>query len=229
MTFDGFQKMTLLDFPGKIACTLFTHGCNFRCPFCHNPGLVVEAPTAQYTEEDILSFLKTRQGLLDGVCITGGEPTLQKDLPEFIRKVRALGFAVKLDTNGARPEVLEALLKEDLLDYVAMDIKSSPTRYGEAVGIPNFDLAPVKKSVALLEASGLPHEFRTTVVKELHDEQCIQDIGVWLKGDTKYFLQQFQNDKPLIGQNLTPHNPETLDLFRKILLPSLPNTELRGI
>ena len=229
MTFDGFQKMTLLDFPGKIACTLFTHGCNFRCPFCHNPGLVVEAPTAQYTEEDILSFLKTRQGLLDGVCITGGEPTLQKDLPEFIRKVRALGFAVKLDTNGARPEVLEALLKEALLDYVAMDIKSSPDRYGEAVGIPNFDIAPVKKSVALLEASDLPHEFRTTVVKELHDEKCIQDIGVWLKGDTKYFLQQFQNDKPLIGQNLTPHDPETLDLFRKNLLSDLPNTELRGI
>ena len=229
MTFDGFQKMTLLDFPGKIACTLFTHGCNFRCPFCHNPGLVVEAPTAQYTEEEILSFLKTRQGLLDGVCITGGEPTLQKDLPDFIKKVRELGFAIKLDTNGSRPEVLEALLKEGLLDYIAMDIKSSPTRYGEAVGIADFDMTPVQKSVALLEESDLPHEFRTTVVKELHDEGCIQDIGVWLGGTTSYFLQQFQNDKPLIGQNLTPHDPETLEKYRKILLSSLPNTQIRGI
>lgn len=229
MTFDGMQKMTLLDFPGKIACTLFTHSCNFRCPFCHNPGLVVEAPTAQYTEEAILSFLKTRQGLLDGVCITGGEPTLQKDLPEFIKKVRELGFAVKLDTNGALPDRLEALLKEDLLDYVAMDIKSSPKRYGEAVGISDFDVTPVQKSVALLEASGVAHEFRTTVVKELHDEECIQDIGVWLKGDTKYFLQQFQNDKPLIGENLTPHTPETLEKYRKILLSRVPNTEIRGI
>ncbi len=229
MTFDGFQKMTLLDFPGKIACTLFTHGCNFRCPFCHNPGLVVEAPTAQYTEEEILSFLKTRQGLLDGVCITGGEPTLQKDLPEFIKKVRELGFAVKLDTNGALPDKLEVLLKEELLDYVAMDIKSSPKRYGEAVGILDFDVTPIQKSVALLEQSGVPHEFRTTVVRELHDEACIQDIGVWLKGNAKYFLQQFQNDKPLIGQNLTPYDPETLDKYRKILLLSVPNTELGGI
>lgn len=229
MTFDGLQKMTLLDFPGKIACTLFTHGCNFRCPFCHNPGLVVEEETAQYTEEDVLSFLKTRQGLLDGVCITGGEPTLQKDLPAFIKKVRELGFAIKLDTNGALPERLAALLDAGLLDYVAMDIKSSPARYGEAVGIPNFDVTPVQKSVELLKNAGVPHEFRTTVVKELHDAECIQDIGVWLQGDTKYFLQQFQNDKPLIGQDLTPHDPETLEKYRKILLSTLPETALRGI
>lgn len=229
MTFDGLQKMTLLDFPGKIACTLFTHGCNFRCPFCHNPGLVVEGATAQYAEEDILSFLKTRQGLLDGVCITGGEPTLQKGLSSFIKRVRALGFAVKLDTNGALPDVLQALLDDGLLDYVAMDIKSSPKRYAEAVGIPHFDITPVQKSVALLEQSGVAHEFRTTVVKELHDEQAIQDIGDWLAGNAKYFLQQFQNDKPLIGENLTLHDPQTLEKYRKILLPRLPNTEIRGI
>ena len=229
MTFDGLQKMTLLDFPGKIACTLFTHGCNFRCPFCHNPLLVVEEATAQYSEEDILSFLKTRQGLLDGVCITGGEPTLHKDLPEFIKKVRALGFAVKLDTNGALPNRLKTLVDEGLLDYVAMDIKSSPTRYGEAVGIPNFDVTPILESVKLLESSDLPHEFRTTVVKELHDRETIQDIGVWLAGDTKYFLQQFQNDKPLIGENLTPYEPANLDEFREILASTLPNTQVRGV
>ncbi len=229
MTFDGFQKMTLLDFPNKVACTLFTHGCNFRCPFCHNPSLVVEEQKAQYSEEDVLSFLKTRQGLLDGVCITGGEPTLQKDLPDFIRKVRALGFAVKLDTNGALPRRLKPLLEEGLLDYVAMDIKSSPKRYGEAVGIPNFDVTPVLESVKLLESSGIPHEFRTTVVKELHDEETIQDIGVWLAGDTKYFLQQFQNDRPLIGENLTPYEPATLDKFKEILGSTLPKTEVRGV
>ena len=229
MTFDGLQKMTLLDFPGKIACTVFTHGCNFRCPFCHNPGLVVEEETAAYTEEDILSFLKTRQGLLDGVCITGGEPTLHKDLPDFIKKVRALGFAVKLDTNGALPGRLKPLLEEGLLDYVAMDIKSSPDRYGEAVGIPNFDVTPVRESVELLESSKIPHEFRTTVVKELHDAEVIQDIGVWLAGDTKYFLQQFQNDKPLIGENLTPVEPANLDEFKEILASTLPNAAVRGV
>lgn len=229
MIFSGIQKMTLLDFPGKIACTLFVHGCNFRCPFCHNPGLVTQKAEETYTEEEILRFLKTRQGLLDGVCITGGEPTLQKDLLSFIRAVRALGYAVKLDTNGYRPDVLSALLEEKVLDYVAMDIKSSPLRYGAAVGIADFDVEPIRKSVAQLESSGVAHEFRTTVVRELHDESCIQDIGDWLAGDTPYFLQQFKNDQPLIGENLTPHLPETLEKYRKMLLNRLPNTEIRGI
>lgn len=229
MNFDGLQKMTLLDFPGKIACTVFTYGCNFRCPFCHNRGLVLDGATNQYSDADILAFLKMRQGLLDGVCFTGGEPLLHPDLGEFIRRVRDLGFAVKLDTNGSFPERLEALLKEGLLDYVAMDIKSSKEGYAAAVGIEDFDIAPILKSVELLTESGIDFEFRTTVVRELHGEKELQDIGVWLCGDHKYFLQQFKNEQPIIGENLTAHDPETLEKYRKMLQSSLPKTEIRGI
>ena len=163
--------MTLLDYPGKVACTVFLSGCNFRCPFCHNAGLVL-SPCAQdlIPEERFFAFLQKRKGILDGVCITGGEPCLQPDLADFIRRIREGGFAVKLDTNGSFPDVLQVLLQQGLLDYVAMDVKNAPARYAETCGVPGFDPAPVERSVRLLQQSGVPFELRTTVVAGLHTQ-----------------------------------------------------------
>jgi pyruvate formate lyase activating enzyme len=227
MTFDGLQKMTLLDFPGKIACTVFTHGCNFRCPFCHSPGLVVEEETAAYTEEDILSFLKTRQGLLDGVCITGGEPTLHKDLPDFIKKVRALGFAVKLDTNGALPGRLKPLLEEGLVDYVAMDIKSSPAGYAAATGT-EVDTAVYDRSVRLLREGGVPYEFRTTAVGGIHTPEDFAAIGRWLGDVPRYFIQRFVDSGQLLGEGYAAFTDDEMRHLLTVVREYVPTAQLRG-
>lgn len=169
MTINGLQKLTLLDYPGKVACTIFFAGCNFRCPFCHNASLVLApAEAEQISEETVLAFLKKRQGVLDGVCITGGEPLLQPELPAFIEKIRALGYAVKLDTNGYFPARLQQLIDAGLVDYIAMDVKNAPEKYPQTVGISPFDLSPVLKSMEILRTCGMPFEFRTTVVHGLH-------------------------------------------------------------
>ena len=198
MEIAGLQSLTLLDYPGKVACTVFFAGCNLRCPYCHNAALVLPglSPPPR-TEESLLSFLQSRRGKLDGVCLTGGEPTLQKDLPALIRKIRAMGFLVKLDTNGTRPEVLKALLDESLLDYVAMDIKNAPDRYAETCGADVLD--EVEKSVALLRRGTVPYEFRTTVVREFHTAADIRAIGQWLEGSPRYFLQKFVDSGDLVG------------------------------
>ena len=231
MIFHGLQKLTLLDYPGHIACTLFTGGCNFRCPFCHNGGLVLAPDQApEFSEEDILSFLESRKNRLEGVAITGGEPTINADLPEFIRKVKAMGFAVKLDSNGQNPAMLEALLSEGLVDYVAMDIKNSKERYGETIGIPNFSTANVEKSVQLLMNSGIRYEFRTTLSAELHDEAAIQSIGEWLRGCHAYFLQSYRDSEEILTPGVF-HAPakETLQRYREILLPYISNVTIRGV
>ena len=187
----GLQKMTLLDYPGKVACTVFTGGCNFRCPFCHNPELVHggTAPSGMMPEEEILQFLKKRSGLLDGVCITGGEPLIHAGLPDFIAKVRELGFLVKLDTNGSFPEKLRALLDAGLLDYVAMDIKNAPAKYAATAGCEALE--QVEKSVEILRNCRIPFEFRTTVTGNLHEAADFTAIGRWLGGVERYFLQPF--------------------------------------
>ncbi len=196
----GLQKLTLLDFPGKFAATVFTGGCNLRCPFCHNASLVTRAAQAEdIPEADVLAFLKTRVGKLDGVCVTGGEPLLQPDLADFLRAVHALGFAVKLDTNGCFPEALAALLDEKLLDYVAMDVKNAPAKYPQTVGIPDFDVTPVLKSAALLKASGIPYEFRTTLVGTLHELSDMAGIGGIIDGVPVYYLQNFEDSGDLVG------------------------------
>ena len=229
MVIKGLQKLTLLDFPEKIAATIFTGGCNFRCPFCHNASLVVPDRFAEtIPERDVMEFLRSRVGRLGGVCISGGEPTLQPDLAMFIRRVRELGFAVKLDTNGYRPDVLRSLIDEGLLDYVAMDIKNSPEKYGATVGLPEFDISPILESIDILKGSGVPFEFRTTVIRELHTEEDIRAIGQWLSFAERFYLQSFTDSGDLLGEGLSAHSIDTMEHFLKILKESVPNAALRS-
>ena len=230
MHIGGMQKLTLLDYPGKVACTVFLSGCNLRCPYCHNPGLVlpdqINAPGMP--EADVVSILGQRKGKLDGVCITGGEPTLQPELPEFLEKIRNLGYAIKLDTNGTNPGMLQGLLRDGILAYVAMDIKNSPHRYAEACGGVDI-LSEVQESVLLLQDSPTDYEFRTTVCKPLHTEKEMEEIGRWLKGAKRYFLQPFVDSGNLVSGGVQAHTRDELARLRQAMLPYIPNTYLRGI
>lgn len=221
--------MTLLDFPGKVACTVFLAGCDLRCPFCHNSDLIDGAAPTVMDDTALLAFLQKRKGLLDGVAFTGGEPLLRGELKELIVKIRDLGFAVKLDTNGTHPERLRELLEERLVDYVAMDIKNSPARYGETVGVADIDLAPIRESAKLLMESGVPYEFRTTVVAELHDDASFEAIGEWLPDAERFFLQRFTDRDSVLFSGL--HAPEKADMerFAAILRRKMPFVELRGV
>ncbi len=229
--FAGIQKLTLLDFPGYVACTLFTKGCNMRCPFCHNASLVVRAKEQKmYTNEDIISFLKKRQGVLDGVAITGGEPTLMGDLPEFLEKVRALGYKIKLDTNGTRPDVLMDIVERDLCDYVAMDIKNSKEKYGETVGLGRgYDISPIEESVAFLMKGNVDFEFRTTLSRTFHTEDDVLKIGEWLCGEEKFFLQQFKDSGDIIGNGIEGYSEYDMKVLLDKILPFVPNAQLRGV
>ena len=229
--FAGLQKLTLLDYPGKVACTLFTKGCNFRCPFCHNASLVVRADEQQmYTNDEILAFLRKRQGILDGVAITGGEPTLMSGLYDFIAQVKDMGYSVKLDSNGTRPDVLKKLILNGLVDYMAMDIKNSPEKYAYTCGLPeNYDLSKIEESKNFLMEGHVDFEFRTTVAKPFHTEEDFYKIGEWLKGSEKYFLQQFKDSGDIIGQEISSFNEREMEKFLNVLLPFVPNTQLRGV
>jgi len=230
MLIKGLQKLTLLDFPDKMACTVFTFGCNFRCPFCHNASLVLADRATEDTmpEEEFFSFLQKRRGILEGVCITGGEPTLMRDLPDFIRWIKAMDYAVKLDTNGYRPGVLKALVEEGLVDYVAMDVKNSLPRYGETVGIARFDTAPIEESLDYLMEGHVPFEFRTTLVRGLHTEDSIRDMGRRVAGAQRFFLQTFKDSGDLICDGLGAFSPaETAELLRA-LRAYVPNAQIRG-
>ena len=230
MHIHGLQKLTLLDYPGRTACTVFTGGCNYRCPFCHNASLVLR-PTEQplIAAEEVLSFLRKRQGLLDGVCITGGEPTLEKGLGDFCAAVKDLGFALKLDSNGSRPEVLRALIEKNLVDYIAMDIKSCRENYGRLIGIPDYDTAAVEESVALLMEGHVDFEFRTTVVKEFHRAEDFERIGRWLRGEEKYFLQAFKDSGDILSGGCSAFTKNEMESLREAVLPYIPNTHLRGV
>ncbi len=227
----GLQKLTLLDFPGKVACTLFTRGCNFKCPFCHNASLVVRADEQKpYSNAEILAFLKKRSGVLDGVAITGGEPTLMPGLYDFIKQVKELGYSVKLDTNGTRPEVIRRLVEDKLVDYVAMDIKNHPAKYAYTVGLAdNYDLTPIIESKNYLMEGKVDFEFRTTVAKPFHTEEDFYLIGEWIKGDEKYFLQQFKDSGDIIGKEISSYNESEMENFLNVLLPFVPNAQLRGV
>lgn len=230
MIVKGLAKLTLLDFPGRVACTIFTGGCNLRCPFCHNASLAVRAGEVDTIPEDeILAFLKKRQGILTGVCITGGEPLLNADIADFIRRVRALGYAVKLDTNGCYPDRLASLIDEGLLDYVAVDVKNSPESYARTVGIEDLDLSPIRKTVALLKEGRVPYEFRTTVVAELHSDADFHSIGKWIEGAESYFLQCFADSGDLIGGGLTAPSKADLERYQHIVKQYVNNTHIRGI
>lgn len=231
MKFHGLQKMTLLDFPGRVAATLFTGGCNFRCPFCHNAMLVtdVKAEDAIYTEEDIFKFLSGRKGLLDGIAITGGEPLMHRDILEFIPKVREMGFAVKLDTNGAYPKLLREILDKKLVDYVAMDVKNSFEKYAVTIGVPGFDTAPVEESMDMLMQGDIPFEFRTTITKEFHEIEDIEKISKKISGETRYFLQNFVDSGNLICAETHGQTEEIMRQMAETARKYAPKTELRGL
>jgi len=230
MVIHGLQKLTLLDYPGHTACTVFTARCNWRCPFCHNASLVLHPDSQPVIDEsEFFSFLEKRRGLLDGVAVTGGEPTLQKDLPEFMQRVKALGFAVKLDTNGTNPAMLRRILDGGLADYVAMDIKAGRDNYPAVTGTLRPGLAAVEESVELLRRSGVEHEFRTTVVRELHSDADFEDIGRWLTGAEHYFLQAFKDSGDILSEGYGPCSREEMERFRAIVLPHIPSAQLRGV
>lgn len=234
MKIGGLQKLTLLDFPQKVACTVFTVGCNFRCPFCHNAGLVFGKDTDIFTEQDVLQFLAKRKRVLEGMCLTGGEPLLQNDVAEFLRKVKALGYAVKLDTNGSFPDKLLALCNENLVDYVAMDVKNSRAKYLETAGA-DIDVAAVGRSVEMLKSGIVDYEFRTTVTGNLHTEASIAEMGEWLCGAKRLFLQKFENSDNLVGMAFGADasafacEDSVLHRYREILRGFVPETHLRGI
>jgi pyruvate formate lyase activating enzyme len=236
MLIKGLQKLTLLDYPGKIACTVFLGGCNFRCPFCHNGSLVLpERMGETMAMEDFFAFLDSRRGRLQGVCVSGGEPTLQADLPEFLSEIKARGFAVKLDTNGTNPEMLFSLINDGLVDYVAMDVKNSPKKYLQTTGLnaecrmQNSELIDrVRESASLLMQGRVDFEFRTTLMKELHTEEDIRAIGEWLRGNEKLFLQTYRDEGDLIVGGFTPFAKEETERLLQIVKLYLPNAEIRG-
>lgn len=229
MLIKGFQKLTLLDYPGKTACTVFTGGCNYRCPFCHNAGLVTKLDTEIISEGEVLSHLKKRQGILDGVAISGGEPLLQGDIEEFLQKIKELGYSIKLDTNGSFPDKLKSIIDKGLCDYVAMDIKNSKERYNETIGIDNFDISLMEKSVEILRGSDVDFEFRTTVTKNFHTMEDIEKIGEWIKGVEKYYLQNFVDSGNLIDSNVEGVSKEEMQLMLERIKKYVPTAEIRGL
>lgn len=229
MIFHGLVKSTLLDYPNKLACTLFTGGCNFRCPFCQNSSLVLDPssePIIDSTELD--AFLKKRVKYLDGVCITGGEPLLQKNVDDYCKYLKDLGYLVKIDTNGSFPKKLESLISKNLVDYIAMDLKSSKEGYSKAVGIDNFNISQIEESVEIIKNCNLDHEFRTTLVKELHGEKEIVGIGKWLDKSQKLYLQRFEDRGSNIVKNLTGFNENETKVIQNILKSYIDLVIIRG-
>lgn len=230
MRIQGLQKVTLLDFPERVACTVFLAGCNFRCPFCHNASLVTHIePENDIAEEEVLAFLEKRSGVLDGVCITGGEPLMSPGLEKFMEKIKKLGYDIKLDTNGSNVNRLRYLIGEGLADYVAMDIKNCPEKYGMTIGIDDYDTENVKASAAFLMEGNVEYEFRTTVVREFHKRDDFEKIGRWLAGARKYYLQTFVDSGDLIATGLRPYTKEIMEQALEIVRMHIPAAELRGI
>lgn len=231
----GLQKMTLLDYPGKVACTVFLQGCNFRCPFCHNSGLLDMNGEAFMTPDDLIGFLRKRKGLLDGVCITGGEPTLQPGLVELCQRIKAEGFLLKLDTNGSRPQVLRTLAEKGVVDYVAMDIKNSPRLYGKTVGVPKISLEGVEESIRFLLQGNVDYEFRTTVMDEMHDAQAMEEIGKWLQQlgggslPKRFFLQPYADRESVLAPGMHTPAKEKLLKMAQIMAPYAETVEIRAL
>ena len=229
MNLYGIQKMTLLDFPGCVSCTTFLGGCDFRCPFCHNFELIDGTMKPTMTDDDLIKFLESRKGLLEGVAITGGEPLMHKDILELIKRIRDTGYRVKLDTNGYHPGRLENILNSGLVEYVAMDIKNSPEKYSLTCGVNTVDLGKIYRSISLLIGGNTDYEFRTTVVNELHEESDFYKIGEMIKGAKRYFLQRFTDRDTVPYGNLTAPSFEKMYKFAEISRKFVPKTELRGV
>jgi pyruvate formate lyase activating enzyme len=230
MQIHGFQKLTLLDYPGHIAATIFLAGCNMRCPFCHNASLVTRVISENaIPQETVLSTLYKRKHILEGVCITGGEPTLYPGLQSLIEEIKSIGLKVKLDSNGTNPAMLKHLVQEGLIDYIAMDIKNSKEKYALTTGIPSFSLDKINESIEFLLTSSIAYEFRTTIVKEFHSIEDIVSIGKWINGATAYYLQGYKDSSDMIQTGLNPHTTDTLIEFTNLLKPYITNVFLRGI
>lgn len=228
MKIKGLQKTTLLDFPGKVACTVFTFGCNFRCPFCHNASLVLNESEGEISEEQFFSLLSKRKGIIDGVCITGGEPLLHKDIVPFMEKIHSMGFLVKLDTNGSFPDRLKSVVEAGHVDYVAMDIKNTPEKYALSAGI-STDAEAVFESIRFLMESGVDYEFRTTVVKELHTLNDILQIAKHINGAKRYYLQHFKDSGELIEGGYSAHSTETMKEMLELVKPYVEISGIRGM
>lgn len=227
MNIQGFQKLTLLDFPGKVACTVFCGACNLRCPFCHNASLVKYPREGQNLEQEVFSYLEKRKGILDGVCVTGGEPLLQPDLSEFLQRVKKMGYAVKLDTNGSDPEKLSDLLSIGCVDYVAMDVKSAPESYHRAIGV-EMDFSVFESSMNVIRTSGIEYEFRTTLVKGIHKPEDIASLGRLLAGEKRYFLQGFVDSGNILGEGCQAFSPQEMKEILSQIRKNVPEAKLRG-
>ncbi len=229
MIIKGFQKLTLLDYPGRTACTVFTGGCNFRCPFCHNALLVTEQDNDFYPEEAVFEHLRLRKNVLDGVAVTGGEPLLQKDIERFLYEIKEMGYDVKLDTNGSFPDKLKGILDIGLADYVAMDIKNSPQKYAQTIGVKDYDIAPVLESMDILKNSGVDYEFRTTVTADFHTVEDMEEISRWIKGVPHYYLQNFVDSGQLIDSKCTGVSKDVMKQMLAVVQQHIPQAEIRGI
>lgn len=231
MNVNGFIKTSLLDFPGIVATTIFTGGCNFNCPFCHNGDLVKEHQSLpKIMTDDIINHIKKRKGLIDGICISGGEPTLQKDLIDFMKKVKDYDIKIKLDTNGYNPTVLQKIINLGLVDYVAMDIKNSPDKYAKTCGLKILDYSLIDESINTLMLNNLDYEFRTTVIKEFHTKEDILLIADRLKGSQKYCLQQYiYSNKQVCNLEYTRYDSSTLKEWANIIKPLFDKVEIRGV
>ncbi len=227
MKIAGFQKLTLLDFPGKVACILFTQGCNFRCPYCQNSGLIGHENEELISEEEIFSYLNKRKGVIDGVVVSGGEPTVQPDLEAFMRKIKDMGFLVKLDTNGSNPELIEKLIKDGVVDYIAMDIKNVLPLYISVASV-KASTEKLKRSIEIIKSSSIDHEFRTTIIKNIHDIDKMKEICSYVGGD-KMYLQNFEQSENVLGKNLESFSKEELIEISKVMKGNYPNVKVRGI
>lgn len=229
MNFNGWEKLSLVDFDGNLTTTIFSSGCPFRCPYCHNGDLVLrpsELPVIPY--EEIMSFLRKRHGVLEAVCISGGEPTLGDDLLIKMKEIKELGYKIKLDSNGFRPQVLKKAVEEGLVDLIAMDIKNSIDKYGLTIGIPDFDTKPIEESVAFLKEGHVPYEFRTTIVDEFHTEEDMEAIGKLIAGSPRYYLQLYIDSENCIERGFHSVSEAKAQKFVEILKPLVPNVKLRG-
>lgn len=232
MKVTGIQKLTLLDYPGVVACTVFTAGCNFRCPFCHNAMLVLpeQIDNECLTDDEVFGFLKKRRGVLDGVAVTGGEPLLHADMPEFLARVKELGYKIKLDTNGSNPELLSEIVKNKLVDRVAMDIKNAPEEYARTIGLKSFDIAPVERSKEMLLRGDIDYEFRTTVVKGIHTKESLIGAAKWIEGAKEYYLQQFKDSGNLIlPDGLSAYDEKQMHALADAVRDYVPTVEVRGV
>ena len=232
MKVTGIQKLTLLDYPGVVACTVFTAGCNFRCPFCHNAMLVLpeQIDDECLTDDEVFGFLKKRRGVLDGVAVTGGEPLLHADMPEFLARVKELGYKIKLDTNGSNPELLSEIVKNKLVDRVAMDIKNAPEQYARTIGLKSFDIAPVERSKEMLLRGDIDYEFRTTVVKGIHTKESLIGAAKWIEGAKEYYLQQFKDSGNLIlPDGLSAYDEKQMHALADAVRDYVPTVEVRGV